>query len=183
MARATTAAPTYFKATQINDERFVDGGYGHNNPTSRTFKEIEQIHGEGTIALTISIGTGRPTKISPIAKKNSGLIKRYRQMIKYIVATTTDSERVHEHVKSMTSGRCTYERLNVDGGPGGINIGEWRVHKKENMTLKTIREQTSAYLEQSEVRIRVEKIAKMLVRNRQERSRTPRWDIVATGQS
>ncbi|KAF7865472.1 hypothetical protein EAF04_006447 [Stromatinia cepivora] len=181
VARATTAAPTYFKPSQINNERFVDGGYGYNNPTSRTFAEVEQVHGKGTIAITLSIGTGRPTKVPPIARKNSGLIGHYRQMIKYTAATTTDSEHIHEHVKDRTLGRCTYERLNVDGGLGDINLGEWRIHNKENMTLKTIREQTLAYLNQSEVRTRMEKVARMLVKNRQERSRTRRWDVVATG--
>ncbi|CAD6444280.1 5eb779df-f889-406e-96ec-73632c2f676e [Sclerotinia trifoliorum] len=181
IARATTAAPTYFKPSQINKERFVDGGYGYNNPTLRAFSEVEQVHGEGTTALILSIGTGRPTKVAPIARKDSGLINRYRQMIKYTAATTTDSEPIHEHVKGLTSGRCTYERLNVDGGLGDINLGEWRIHNKKNMTLETIREQTLAYLDQPEVSIRMEKVAKMLVKNRQERSRTPRWDIVATG--
>ncbi|TGO46071.1 hypothetical protein BOTNAR_0616g00060 [Botryotinia narcissicola] len=181
VARATTAAPTYFKPFQLLHERFVDGGYGHNNPTSRTFAEVEQVHGKGTVALTLSIGTGRPTKVQPIARQNSGLISHYRQMIKYTAATTTDSEHTHEYVKALTADRCTYERFNVDGGLGDIDLGEWRVHGNENMTLKRIREQTHVYLNQSEVRRRMEKVAKMLVRNRQERSRTEKWDVVATG--
>ncbi|KAF7924653.1 uncharacterized protein EAE97_010604 [Botrytis byssoidea] len=181
VARATTAAPTYFKPFQLLNERFVDGGYGHNNPTSRTFAEVEQVHGKGTVAITLSIGTGRPTKVQPIARQNSGLISHYRQMIKYTATTTTDSEHTHEYVKALTADRCTYERFNVDGGLGDIDLGEWRVHGNENMTLKRIREQTHVYLNQSEVRRRMEQVAKMLVRNRQERSRTEKWDVVATG--
>ncbi|KAF7897617.1 hypothetical protein EAF00_005845 [Botryotinia globosa] len=183
VVRATTAAPTYFKSFQLLNERFVDGGYGHNNPTSRTFAEVEQVHGKGTVALTLSIGTGRPTKVQTIARQNSGLISHYRQMIKYTAATTTDSEHSHEYVKALTADRCTYERFNVDGGQGDIDLGEWRVHGNENITLKRIREQTHVYLNQSEVRRRMEKVAKMLVRNRQERSRTEKWDVVATGRA
>ncbi|KAF7948672.1 hypothetical protein EAE96_007867 [Botrytis aclada] len=181
VARATTAAPTYFKPFQLLNERFVDGGYGHNNPTSRTFAEVEQVHGRGTVALTLSIGTGRPTKVQPIARQNSGLISHYRQMIKYTAATTTDSENTHEYVKALTTDRCTYERFNVDGGLGDIDLGEWRIRGNENITLKKIREQTHAYLHQSEVQSRMERVARLLVRNRQERSRTEKWDVVATG--
>ncbi|KAF7853605.1 uncharacterized protein EAF02_011910 [Botrytis sinoallii] len=93
VTRATTAAPTYFKPFQLLNDRFVDGGFGYNNPTSRTFAEVEQVHGKGAVALTLSIGTGRPTKVQPIAGQNSGLISHYRQMIKYTAATTTDSEK------------------------------------------------------------------------------------------
>ncbi|TGO83405.1 hypothetical protein BPOR_0653g00060 [Botrytis porri] len=181
VARASTAAPTYLKPFQLLNERFVDRGYGHNNPTSRTFAAVEQVHGKGTVALTLSIGTARPAKVQPIARHNSGLISRYRQMIKYTAATTTDSEHTYEYVKTLTADQCTYERFNVEGGLGDIDLGEWRVHGNGNITLKKIREQTHVYLNQSEVRRRMEKVARMLVRNRQERSRTEKWDVVATG--
>ncbi|KAF7853606.1 uncharacterized protein EAF02_011911 [Botrytis sinoallii] len=62
-----------------------------------------------------------------------------------------------------------------------MDLGEWRIHGNENITLKRIRKQTHVYLNQSEVRRRMEKVAKILVRNRQERSRTEKWDVVATG--
>ncbi|KAF7902183.1 uncharacterized protein EAF01_007481 [Botrytis porri] len=163
VARASTAAPTYLKPFQLLNERFVDRGYGHNNPTSRTFAAVEQVHGKGTVALTLSIGTARPAKVQPIARHNSGLISRYRQMIKYTAATTTDSEHTYEYVKTLTADQCTYERFNVEGGLGDIDLGEWRVHGNGNITLKKIREQTHVYLNQSEVRRRMEKVARMLI--------------------
>ncbi|KAI9649163.1 hypothetical protein NHQ30_001730 [Ciborinia camelliae] len=182
VARATTAAPTYFKPFKLGDERFVDGGFGYNNPTQRTFFEIEQVHGKGTVALALSIGTGRPTKVQPIARQKSGLIGHYRQMIKYTAAITTDSENTHENVKALLAAeKCPYERFNVDGKLGDINLGEWRINGTENMTLKMIRNQTQAYLNLPGVRKRMEKVARMLVKNRQERSKTSEWGVVATG--
>ncbi|RAL64837.1 hypothetical protein DID88_001433 [Monilinia fructigena] len=184
VARATTAAPTYFKPIQLERERFIDGGFGgfSNNPTSRTFAEIEQMHGKGAVTLTLSIGTGRPTKVQPIAKHKSGFVRYILQLIKYTTATTTDSENTHERVRELLAAQgCPYERFNVDGGLGDINLGEWRIRGKENITLKKIRDQTRAYLEQSDVQTQMERMAKMLVNNRIERAKTSRWNVVATG--
>ncbi|KAB8296261.1 hypothetical protein EYC80_009035 [Monilinia laxa] len=184
VARATTAAPTYFKPIQLECERFVDGGFGgfSNNPTSRTFAEVEQMHGKGTVALTLSIGTGRPTKVQPIAKHKSGFIRYILQLIKYTTATMTDSENTHERVKELLAAQgCPYERFNIDGGLGDINLGEWRIRGKENITLKKIRDQTCAYLDQSDVQAQMEKVAKIMVNNRIERAKTSKWNAVATG--
>lgn len=182
VARATTAAPTYFKEFKYLSDRFLDGGFGHNNPTQRAYNEVQQVHGKGTVALALSIGTGRPTKVQPIAKINTGLIGRLRQLIKYTAATTTDSERIHENLEAhLAGGSCSYERFNVDGGLGDISLGQWHIQGKENLTLRRIREQTHAYINQSEIQERLKQVAKKLVKNRQERSKTDKWDVVATG--
>ncbi|ESZ95260.1 hypothetical protein SBOR_4372 [Sclerotinia borealis F-4128] len=185
VARAITAAPTYFKSFRLGEEKFIDGDFGYNNPTRRAILEIEQVHGEDTIALVVSIGTGRRLKVRSIARHGCGLTgvaNHFSQMIKYTTASTTDTESTHQYVMALLAARkCPYKRFNVDGELGDMDLGEWRTDGAKNVTLETIKQQTRAYLEQPKVRKHMEEAAIKLVINRQMRSKTPRWDVVATG--
>ncbi|KAH9203854.1 acyl transferase/acyl hydrolase/lysophospholipase [Leptodontidium sp. 2 PMI_412] len=68
-ARATTAAPTYFKAISIMwptgaTNRFVDAGLGFNNPTEEIIEEAETISGASTpLRVLISLGCGVKSSI------------------------------------------------------------------------------------------------------------------------
>src|SRR5882724_7094974 len=55
-ARATSATLTIFEPIVINEEPFVDGGMGRNNPTHQVFQEIELMFPDQHIACIISIG-------------------------------------------------------------------------------------------------------------------------------
>jgi patatin-like phospholipase/acyl hydrolase len=44
IARAATTAPPYFKAKEIEEKTFVDGAFGHNNPTYLAYQEVDQKH-------------------------------------------------------------------------------------------------------------------------------------------
>ena len=169
----------------IGEERFLDGGFGlANNPTWHALIEVCQMSANSpeAVALTVSIGTGKGDKVLPVAKRGAGLWGQYKAIIKYSAATTTDSEATHLRVDQLC--RQThrwYERFNVDRDLGNINLGEWKVRKDENLTLKKIRQLTRAYLDLQETQARLLGVAEELVRVRQERSHDPKWDIVATG--
>jgi hypothetical protein len=190
VARATTAAPTYFEPMKIREEKFLDGGFGTqaNNPSWYAFIEVSQMHGsEKAIALTCSIGTGIPKKITPFLQNNS-LIGKYKNLKHYTVATASDSEMTHSTMMQYTNQiGINYERFNVEGDISDIDLGEWKIkelkHPKRrvNVTLATIEQATNAYLQQADVRRRLARVAETLVQSRQERSRYPEWDIVATG--
>jgi hypothetical protein len=63
-ARATSAAPTFFKAISIDRPRpaitYVDGGLGYNNPSEVALEEARRIWPTCTEFGLVSIGTGRP---------------------------------------------------------------------------------------------------------------------------
>ena len=42
VARATSAAPTYFESPSINGFEYVDGGFGANNPCAEICKEVRR---------------------------------------------------------------------------------------------------------------------------------------------
>jgi predicted acylesterase/phospholipase RssA len=62
-ARATSAAPTFFKPMSIDRPRppitYVDGGMGHNNPSEVALDEALRIWPSCTQFGLVSIGTGR----------------------------------------------------------------------------------------------------------------------------
>ncbi len=71
IARATSAAPTYFKPAQIQDlarkktYTLVDGGLGLNNPTMSACVHALKLFGRDNDFLVISIGTGINNPVTP----------------------------------------------------------------------------------------------------------------------
>ena len=57
-ARATSAAPTYFKAYELGEHRFVDGGICCNNPSVAAVTHARKLWPDEEIEI-YSIGTGR----------------------------------------------------------------------------------------------------------------------------
>jgi predicted acylesterase/phospholipase RssA len=62
-ARATTAAPSFFKPMAIPNPQppitYVDGGLGYNNPSQLAMVEAQRIWGTGRKFCIVSIGTGQ----------------------------------------------------------------------------------------------------------------------------
>jgi len=70
VARATSAAPTYFEPLQVavgyeGDRAFVDGGVYANNPAMCAYVEARKIHPEEDDFLVVSLGTGELTRSLP----------------------------------------------------------------------------------------------------------------------
>jgi patatin-like phospholipase/acyl hydrolase len=69
VARATSAAPTYFEPLQLEwgpygERAFIDGGVHSNNPAMCAYVEAIKIYPEEDI-LVVSLGTGEPTREMP----------------------------------------------------------------------------------------------------------------------
>jgi uncharacterized protein len=67
VARATSAAPTYFEPIQLKvgslgNRAFIDGGVHSNNPAMCAYVEARKIHPEENDFLVVSLGTGEPTR-------------------------------------------------------------------------------------------------------------------------
>ena len=67
-ARATTAAPTFFKSMSIGTPpiQYVDGGLGANNPSRLALRECRSIWGPDTKVCLLSIGTGHQRATSVV---------------------------------------------------------------------------------------------------------------------
>jgi uncharacterized protein len=98
VARATSAAPTFFPPVRITaaDERswtLIDGGVYANNPTMVGIVEAMAAYGQDDV-LTVSLGTGNRTRPLPYARIRSwGLVQWARPLVDIVfdgVTSTVD---------------------------------------------------------------------------------------------
>lgn len=113
VALATSAAPTYFNTIKIGEDEYGDGGFGENNPSTRIFWEVSQMNHnlDEANALSLSIGTG----ISRFTRFQKGLLKRPIGWINAAKKVSTDCEKGHHDMNSITNGgrKYDYYRFNV----------------------------------------------------------------------
>lgn len=150
-ARATSAAPTFFKPISIGTPRvqYVDAGLGFNNPTDLAIREAHRLYPGREVGLVLSIGAGRGGVVQ-IGKPNGwvpfGLATRIA-IAKALASLITNAERTHDGVYrqfSATTTKNVYGRLNVDRGMEMIGLEEWK--KEEQMAGVT-----TAYLSNAQV--------------------------------
>jgi len=144
-ARATSAAPTFFKHIEIgNKQYFIDGGLGCNNPSRVVLDEAEALFGTCQIGCLVSIGTGQAEIINI---KKPGFLQQIIpiDVIKALKAISTDCEATHEDMLHLfANSPNTYFRLNVEQGMQGIELSEWE-------KLANVEAHTMQYLRRQEV--------------------------------
>ena len=136
-ARATSAAPTFFKRIEIGRKQpFIDGGLGRNNPSQVVLDEAKVLFGARQIGCLLSIGTGQAEVISI---KKPGLFQRIipTDVIDALKAITTDCDATHQDMLGRFANLPnTYFRLNVEQGMQGIDLAEWG--KSSNVEAHTV---------------------------------------------
>jgi predicted acylesterase/phospholipase RssA len=166
-ARATTAAPTFFKRIAIGEEghakeEFIDGALGCNNPVNQVLDEARVIFGnDRPVRCLVSIGTGHPGKIG-LAKPDGfqkilpiDLIHVLKQIATDCEGTATQLKTRFENIEKF------YFRFNVAHGAEGISLEEWKKmgelteHTKAYMARKSkkIDEVVALLCEKTEVRL------------------------------
>lgn len=115
-ARATSAAPTYFKSFLKDNITYTDGGVGFNNPVQLLFEEAlniisstkkdSQFSSDHPIAYIVSIGTG---EMPPLPQKapDAHIASRALDAIFNTIEQVTDSHNAHIQTLKV----C--ERLNI----------------------------------------------------------------------
>ncbi|KAJ7143453.1 hypothetical protein C8R46DRAFT_1360542 [Mycena filopes] len=128
-ARATSAAPTFFKRVAIGpvQEQFIDGGMGVNNPAKQVLAEADAVFPNQQIACLISIGTGW-TGTAELPKP--GFLERNTipvGVIKVLKALATDSEQTAQEMQlKFAKQPKIYFRFNVDHGLETVGLDDWR---------------------------------------------------------
>ena len=152
-ARATSAAPTFFKRIEIGREQpFIDGGLGRNNPSRVVLDEANTLFRTRPIGCLVSIGTGQAEIISI---KQPGFLQQVLPMdvIEALKAISADCETTHEEMQHLFANLPnTYFRLNVDQGMQGIGFSEWE-------KLANVEAHTTQYMKRKEVN---EKLSSMV---------------------
>ncbi|KAJ7032979.1 hypothetical protein C8F04DRAFT_635348 [Mycena alexandri] len=143
-ARATSAAPTFFKRIKIGrGQHFIDGGLGSNNPSKVVLDEAKRVFPNRQIGCIVSIGAGQGGIISI---NKPGLFQRLipTDIIEALQGIATDCEAKHEEMLALfDNSPNTYFRLNVEQGMQNIKLSEWE-------KLSNVEAHTAQYMRRKE---------------------------------
>ena len=160
-ARATSAAPTFFEPIEIGSppKRFIDAGFGFNNPGQAIRLEAGQIWGDAfgnldykaSIGCFLSIGTGfaeiaRLDDAETIMAKISTRFQVPLPAVKVMKAIVSGTEPVAQQLEFDFLPTPIYHRFNVEQGLQAVELFE---HEK----LPRIVADTSEYLSRRRVQV------------------------------
>ena len=180
VARATSAAPSFLDPMEIDGEKFIDGGFGCNNPAAVAYFEVTQMHNHNPnfVRLLLSVGTGESDFSCGAGSGWTNVLN----VLKALPKNITNGKDGHNTMLNMKKlHKLHYCRWNVGKELGNLRMNEWLIIGSEKRTEMRIRSLTEDYLKQEAVVAQMQKVAKALVQHRRERARTTTWDRVATG--
>jgi Patatin-like phospholipase len=176
-ARATSAAPTFFKPIKIAvpppGATYVDGGLAHNNPSELALSEAAKIWTNTRKFYLISIGTGRLEPVSVLEPQSSSASNKSgtasvlewipggRKIGKVSAGLTTITKIGEACVQLATNSEYVHQRLfmlSISKDPGkrfpyhrfNVDQGMKDVKLQEWEKLEEIAVHTTAYMEDGE---------------------------------
>ncbi|KEF62566.1 uncharacterized protein A1O9_00539, partial [Exophiala aquamarina CBS 119918] len=172
-ARATSAAPSYFKPMRIQGRQFVDGGYGEtNNPSWAAWWHYKQNHNlssdQTLVMINIGTGTCARTDSEPQAQQRplwtklipNGIVAAQGLMAD-LAKMATDAEAPASrlwYIADTSPEQLLIERFSVDTGIDTIKLDDWQAATSTNRP-SIVEVKTKAYLEKPEVRQSLERAA------------------------
>jgi hypothetical protein len=177
-AQATTAAPSYFPFCRIGDRYFIDGGFGHNNPSFDIYIHYTNIQGKEVFPrlgmkkiLMVNIGTGvdsrrvrqadeqrRPQSPQTHVKRHRQSLTGMANMLRQMKSHTTNAQAPFYILKAISranEGMLDIHRFSADTGLHKIMLDEYR-------QLKEIEKLTNEYLDRPEIAQELVEVAKKL---------------------
>ncbi|KAF7539794.1 hypothetical protein G7054_g1901 [Neopestalotiopsis clavispora] len=129
IARATSAATTFFKPIQLGRDKidFVDAGFGYNNPCEVLIEEAQREFPDRRHLRVLSIGTGLGNVVS-IKDSRWSIVKALKQM-------ATTSKKVATRLEDQYGGSGNYYRFNVERGLEDVTLSDWQ--KTSNISAHT----------------------------------------------
>jgi predicted patatin/cPLA2 family phospholipase len=147
-ARATSAAPMYLPAIEIDGIKCIDGGVAANNPGGVALREAKNLGFETNqeIGVLLSIGTGSGTP----KPWSSVKFLRWTHML-------TGYRQVEEELeKEFLNNKGIYFRFKVPNLASKVGLNKWK-------KLKKIKKETEKYLDQPEVKEMVDQLATKVI--------------------
>jgi len=163
-ARATCAAPSFFPPAEVDDDQYIDGGLGFNNPAEEALREAARIWPDREIGCLVSIGTGLMEPIRGVSRTKRQFGSVFGSMIQGAAPLTAEKLTVAEYCTELATncqqahlslvenpllhklaGRSRYFRFNVTSGMSTIQMDEAN-------RLAEISQMTDAYLHDPERR-------------------------------
>lgn len=179
-ARATSAAPHYFKRIKIDFMEYMDGGIVANNPAWHAWYEASSMHTDnlwgcgtqqGCIRFLVSLGTGKGAPRNLFTDGN--MFYQIKIIFGLAMDKLTDPEGVHENMSDMINqffpGANIYTRFNVPSALQGMKLDEC---EKNDKTFEKIFNAVKTYLRpKSPARDQMNTLARQLVERRRSKCR------------
>lgn len=128
VARATSAAPSFFDPVERDGLQLMDGGIVANNPSAIAYHEYLRIWGRSVpVSLFLSIGTGLPT--STKVPNERGMMETFEQLVNAALS----QERVHEMMTDLLPEECPYFRVQPVGPAFASRLDEIRRSELEKL--------------------------------------------------
>ena len=162
-ARATTAAPTFFKHITIKDdggarEDFLDGGLRYNNPAQLVLSEALTVFGGASkLGCLVSVGTGHPGTIG-LSQPDAFQKILPTEMIGVLKQIATNCEQTaQELARRFLQLPDQYFRYSVSHGVGSVSLEEWK-------KIDEVQVHTKVYLADVGVSSSINKLVDILCR-------------------
>jgi len=173
VARATSAAPTYFEVSRVKNELgnpypLIDGGVFANNPALCAYSEVRTLtineieYPSAKDMFIVSLGTGSVKKSYPYkAAKDWGQVQWIKPIIDIMMSG--NSETVHYHLMQIfdtlsKSDKTDYYRL--EPGLGDANS---EMDDASPKNLKALEEAAISYISKTQVNEQLDEIATKLL--------------------
>jgi hypothetical protein len=183
VARAASAAPTFFDPIRIEGKEYSDGGVGNNNPVQLMLNEVTSKLGTDytieAFSVLISLGTGqKPTKRLKVKHRLPRLtsikpVKNIFNIIDKLKDSSTDSDKDHQWVETMMKQLNFQHYYRWTGGEqvGGLAMDEWHQRRKADKisTAEFIEQHVKHFMAQPRISAEVENAARELVARRRAR--------------
>lgn len=120
VARATSAASTFFKSIQIGRDKidFIDAGFGYNNPTEILIAEAEKLFPRHDQLRILSIGTGLG-KVIEIKDSRWVILNALKEM-------AVESSKVAKRLGDKYKDEGQYYRFNVEQGLEDVTLSDYK---------------------------------------------------------
>ncbi|KAJ2988984.1 hypothetical protein NUW58_g3700 [Xylaria curta] len=124
VARATSAATTFFKSIELGRDKieFIDAGFGYNNPCEVLIEEAEKQFPDRRQLQILSIGTGLGDVVE-IKNTRKSILTALKKM-------ASSSTAVADRLVDRYSDKVPYFRFNVSRGLEDITLSDWQKTSK-----------------------------------------------------
>lgn len=188
-ARATTAAPSFFKPVRIEIPSpggvFIDGGLIYNNPTELVIKEAKKIWTDLDYFCVVSVGTGRQRSVGgPAGIEHRGTsqtrvlehVPGIRSLVKLPTGIKTITRIAEDCVRLATSSESVHQSMLSQSRPRNSRQGfpYYRFNVERDMDcinlqewekMEEIAESTARYLDEEEAHEKLNRCVQDLIRS------------------
>ena len=180
VARATSAAPNYFKEIIIDGYSYTDGAAGHNNPAILAHcevcdKETQAADSAYPIRLLVSIGTGQKSdRIDRVKHTIPHLprVQRALDLLRRVEVELTNADQADQTVRTvMRQHKRDYYRWTGGEHIGALKLDKWKPEGRRSKlsTKDYIEQKVDEFVQSPAVKNKMRECAAALVNHRRAR--------------